>query len=114
MQRRAAWSQLLMHSDLHALRLAAFEAGRIYHAAGTRYFGAISVRSPVHEIGQALEQCIITGEQYRTALKMFLDELQNERGDGVTEDAAGRVERLLELLDLELRKFFAVRGERRF
>lgn len=51
-----------MRSDIHALRLAAFDAGKTYHAAGTRYFGAVAGRSPDPEINQALEQCIITGE----------------------------------------------------
>lgn len=97
-------------SDLHALRLAAFEAGRVYHAAGSSYFGAISNRSSKQEISQALEQCIITGEQYRTALQMFLDELQNGAAHDEEEDAQGRVERLLELLDLELQKFSDARA----
>lgn len=103
-----------MHSELHVLRLAAFDAGKTYHAAGTQYFGAVSNRSSDREISQALEQCIITCEQYRTALKIYLDELQNVEMNDEVEDAARRAQRLLELLDLELQKFFSFRGERRF
>lgn len=103
-----------MHSYLHALRLAAFDAGKTYHTAGTRYFGAVSARSTDRDISQALEQCIFVGEQYRTALTMYLDELQNVETNAEVDDATGRAERLLELLVVELQKFFALRGERRF
>jgi len=101
-----------MHSDLHALRLAAFEAGKAYYAAGTQYFGAVSDRSSDREVEQALDQCVITGEQYRSALKMYLDELQNSATNVEVDDAAMRAQRLLDLLDLELQKFFALRGKR--
>jgi hypothetical protein len=101
-----------MHSDLHALRLAAFEAGKAYYAAGTQYFGAVSRRSLDRETKQALEQCIITGEQYRTALKMYLDELQDLVASVEVEDAVRHAQRLFDLLGLELQKFFALRGKR--
>jgi hypothetical protein len=98
-----------MHSDLHALRLAAFEAGKAYYAASTQYFGAISRRSLDREIKQALDQCIITGEQYRTALKMYLDGLQNSVTHVEVEGAVEGAQKLLDLLGLELQKFFALR-----
>lgn len=103
-----------MRSELHTLRLAAFDAGKIYYAASSRYFGAVSARSLDRDISQALEQCIITGEQYRAAMKMYLDKLQNAEPGEEVEEAIGRAQRLLELLELELQKFFAFRGERRF
>jgi hypothetical protein len=101
-----------MHSDLHALRLAAFDAGKAYYAASTQYFGAVSNRSSDREIKQALDQCIITGEQYRTALQMYLDELQNSVMNVDVKDAIERAQRLLELLGLEIQKFFALRARR--
>jgi len=101
-----------MRSDLHAIRLAAFDAGRTYHAAGTQYFGAVAGRSPDPKINQALEQCIITGEQYRTALKMYFDELQNSETNDEVEDAIRGARKLLGLLDLELQRFFDLRAKR--
>ncbi|HEX8145481.1 MAG TPA: hypothetical protein VF553_23130 [Pyrinomonadaceae bacterium] len=102
-----------MHSDLHALRLLAFDAGKTYHAAGTQYFGAVSHRSSEREVSQALEQCIITGEQYSTALKMYLDGLRNSETNDEVEDLIGRTQRLFDLLNVELQKFFDLRGKRR-
>lgn len=91
----------------------AYKAGEDYHAAGTKYFAALVAHASVADVSAALDQCILLGEQYRTTLEMLLSALNDSEEGQKLRDGIARTRKLLELLEVELEKFYAVRGKTR-
>jgi hypothetical protein len=89
------------------LTSAASTAGNVFHGAGATYLKARGAHAPAQEIITLVENCIITGELYKTSLDQLLSNLQT--AEPRDEKFIERINNLIQRLEVEVADFVRLR-----
>jgi hypothetical protein len=93
-----------MMSNLNAMQQTVYHAAAKYHGAVAEYAEALHPDTQSQRLKEEADKCVSAGEEYRSTLQALLDYALTTGASEVDEQEIQRIRKLIELLDLEMKR----------